>query len=244
VVQYGIRGNPHRMIQPLIASNDGALVTGDLQSGFDLPETQRAFEFLHQIYQVEGLGHPITDEWSDLIGEGGVPTAFFVTEMWTLGWGPRGEVIEHVAGVPFPTGPNNRSGNTSMARLQHAPMVPRGVENPYEVYRMIAEMRYFFRFYSEEAYESEIGEAPVQSFLNATREGWVHNLFGTAEDADRVLYGLEQLGGFDIGSAIDEIVSMAGSIAGQIMMGEGLPAPLLEAHRQQAQDVINTQFGN
>jgi len=242
MVQYGLRGNPHRILQLMIASNDGAIMNNDLTHGFGMPQTVRAFELLQQIFQTEGLGHPYTDYWSELVGDGGVDTAFFVTEMWTLGWGPRGDHIEYVAGVPFPTGPNNTSGNVSMSRMSHGPAIPRGVENPYEVYRMISEIRFAFRYFSDPAYESDTGEATVEQFLNATREGWVHTLFATAEDADRVLYGMNNLSRFDIGTNVWDFQDMLYEIGGQIMRSEGTPAQLLEAHRQQMDDIVATQF--
>ena len=241
-VQYGLRGNPHRMLRLFITSNDGAIVTDDLNHGFGMRQTVRAFEFFQQIFQTEGLGHPYTDYWSELVGDGGVDTAFFVTEMWTLGWGARGDHIEHIGGVPFPVGPDNTSGNVSMSRLRHGPAIPRGVENPYEAYRMISEMRFFFRYYSEEAYESETGEATVEQFINATREGWVHTLFASVEDAERVLYGMSELSRFDVGANVYDFQNMMYEIGGQIMRNEGTSAQLLEAHRQEMDDVIATQF--
>ncbi|MCL2363689.1 MAG: ABC transporter substrate-binding protein [Defluviitaleaceae bacterium] len=245
VVQYGLRGTPRHLMPLIVASNDGHFITPELTSGFHLPETVRAFEFLHQIYQTEGLGHPPVNDWYDHIGEGEIDAAFFVAEMWALGdWTPRGQHIGVRGGVPFPIGPNNTSGNLSMSRILAGPAIPRGVENPYEVYRMLTEMRHSFRYFSEEAYESPIGEATNAQYQNATREGWVHTMFASGEDADRVLAAMNGLDTFDVGTNIGEIQDIITSIGIQIMEGNGMPAQLLEAYRQQLEDIIDTFFGN
>jgi len=244
-LQWGLVGPADTSLHMLIGSNDGRLINDDFTSGFNSTNTIRAMEFFQQIWHTENLARPFEGWWEDITGASAGDVAFWVTYYWAyfsmdIFWS---EDVE-IGAVPFPLGPNNTSGNHALGGMITGILIPRGVEDPYMVYRMYEQMQFDFRLYSEPAYESPSGEANFDDYFSASLNGWVQTFFSTEGDGLRVFNAMNNRRVEDLAVNLGDIREIYGEIANQLADGEGTPASLVEANAPLVDSILEEWFGD
>jgi len=133
---FGISGVTNDIGNLLIASNDGIMVTPDLNYGFDHPNTMVALEFFHtlmdeRLWNYDRYGEvpvPEDDWWRQMTGFYDGTTVFASTYLWVPDMAGGTDIDFRV--MPFPLGPNNTTGNTWAQGMPQAVVIPAGVEDP------------------------------------------------------------------------------------------------------------------
>ena len=134
---FGVAGVIQDLGKGLMGANDGATVTPDLNYGFAQTNTLVSLELMETIireglwqYDTEGSDHTDWGRSSNAFNDG--RAVFGAVRLW-MNWSD----IETVAALPFPKGPNNRSGNTWSDGMPAALTIPVGVEDPVLVLRVL-----------------------------------------------------------------------------------------------------------
>jgi hypothetical protein len=241
--QWGLSGGPDKILRMMLASNDGAMVnTEDFSFGLDNPNSVRAFEFFTQVIVDEQLAKPFVDSWTDwgAYDEGDV--GFWVNEQWfvwafgNLFWD---EEIA-IGSIPFPRGPDNNRGYTHFSTGHEGIHIPAGATDPLAIYHMFFEMGMAYRYFSDEAFESETGEATVAQLRSAAMD-YIYFLFGDdPRDAERIADAWQNNGKFEWGEWLeiltyDEVMTLAS--------GEVTSAQFIEEMRPVVTDKIDEMFG-
>ena len=229
--QWGIAGQPGDFLTYFIASNDGILVTEDLQFGMDHPNTIAAFEFAETIFR-EGLWEfdPVLGadpgDWGRnfwVAQEGN--SALFTASYWTLN---DGDLPFEFAVVPFPTGPANRSGNTYMGGWRQGFAIPSGVNwDPADLLMIFEELTAW------------PGDAPYlldEDVLNMLR-----SIFLTEEDAQRQLHMIDSMA-MEMGKVVPQYHWVLGEFVSYFINQEMTVLQAIEAHRGPQQELLDNFF--
>jgi len=232
--QFGIAGQPVDLAEHFIASNDGRMVTPDFQYGFDMPNTLEALEFIEVIFQ-EGLWHycrvsgdPM-GEWERNFHAGPVEasSALFATVAWSLDANP--PPFNYTV-VPFPSGPQNTSGNSWLAGWQNALVLPRHSEWAPEEIIMIMEELFAWP-----------GDDPELLFEGGELN-WLREIFPTEEDVQMAI-SVSTQASTDIGRDVAVGGVGYGWITGTFiyyfMNGYMGVLPAIEAHRGPQQEMLD-----
>ena len=243
--QWGLSGAPDKILRMMLATNDGAMVdTNTLDFALDSPNSMRAFEFFDQVIVQEQLNKPFVDSWTDwgTFDEGDV--AFWVNEHWFIWvWGNlQWDEDIAVAPIPFPRGPNNSRGYTQFDQGDTGLSIPRGVADPYLVFRMYDEMGMAYRYFSNEAFDSPTGEATIEQFINADMDYLRMVLFTDDErDPYRIADAWNNLGKFEWGERMD-ILQYDDVL--RLATGEVTAAQFIEEVRPVLNDILDDTFGH
>ncbi|MCL2287455.1 MAG: ABC transporter substrate-binding protein [Firmicutes bacterium] len=141
--QFGIAGQPGEIINLFIGSNDGRLVTDDNMYYLDHPNTVAALEFMEIIFR-EGLWEYDRVHGFD-VGNWGVNfwawhegnSAFAPMTTWSMN---NGDLPFDFIGVPFPLGPGNTSGNSTMGGYRQSWTFPHGSDwDPADILMILEE---------------------------------------------------------------------------------------------------------
>jgi len=236
---FGVSGPPGEILRQMIASNDGAMVTEDLEYGFGLPRSLEALEFASQIF-TEGLWHynPANPSdtgdfqrhfysWQD------GSSAMWLMVPWALGDDP---IPFNWDAVPFPTGPSNYTGATWFSGIREAMTIPRHVRNPEDVFIIF----------------EEIAAWPWLELDLIEEEhpfgGW-RTTFPTEETVQRVARNSGNVR-FDMGGDIDGFIDgnyagyawILGAFASHMWNETATIAETVEAERPARQEMIDNFF--
>jgi hypothetical protein len=130
--QFGIAGQPGDIVKFLIGSNDGVMVDENFNYGFAHPNTVAALEFAEVIFgeRLWASENGVMDagNWDRNFysGKRDGNAVLFSTVIWGLDNAPPNFDF---AVVPFPTGPNNTTGNTWMRGMEQGIAIPVGVQD-------------------------------------------------------------------------------------------------------------------
>jgi hypothetical protein len=236
--QYGISGQPNEILWGLIASNGGIMVTEDFQYGFDHPGSMNALIYANQILGIDktwnydplsGVGFFDWNRHTYAFMEG--RTCFFMGYIWLLPDGADAP-FDYTA-VPFPIGPGNTDGKTFFRSFDWGLAVPRGVQNPEEVFNVWFE---YINWYGDDfAMKDEADLA------------WPYSKFLRERDAERIMDALSTQGRMDVGDLVfvdgTGYTWITGAFAQAFFEGWGTPAQVVEEHRQHHQEMLETVFG-
>ena len=141
---FGIATQPDNILLHLMAANDAPMISPTFQYNFDHPNAVAALEFASNIFGPERLWHY---DPADGLNTGNWARNF---NSWTEGvaafwnfvlWNVQHQRPSFEWGVvPWPMGPNNRSGNTWSANFPQSFAIPVHVQNPDDVYVVLEEL--------------------------------------------------------------------------------------------------------
>jgi len=234
--QFGISGVLTDIVLGLIAANGGRLVTDDLNYGFDDPATMRALETVFELVNVQGAWDfdPETGEfwdwWRNAFAFMEGNAAFFAAQIYMLP-----EAADRTftyAAVPFPIGPDNVDGTTFMSGFISGFGIPRGVENPEDVFEVWYLLNHWYGDDLELKDEVDL-IYPLSRFM-------------TEADGMRIMNNIVNNRRIDPGMTVmlDGIGYhwMAGSIAETFYWGTETPASIVEARRPDQQAMLDAVF--
>jgi len=242
--QFGLSGRGDMILKMMLASNDAAMIdSSSFEFAVDSPNGMRAFDFYNQIFINERLNKTLTgDDGADQFAYDEGDVAFWATEQWYI-WAAGNLFWDEeiaIGGVPFPRGPDNRSGTSHFMLPDSGTAIPVGAEDPYGSYRMRYEMYMTFRYFSDEAFESETGEATIEQLLKAAMD-YIYFLWGdTARDAERVAYDWNNHGIFDFGMHMEVLTPEE---VFEFTSGEMTAAQFIEEIRPVVNDQLSELFG-
>lgn len=244
VNQFGIAGQPNDIIRHLIGANDGILVGGDFNFvwpnfyyALDHPNTRAALEFAETIFS-EGLwahepgGVMIIGNWERnfFSGKREGNAALFPAATWSLeGWPPNFYPHFNFGFVPFPTGPNNTTGNTSLSGLRTGLAVPVGVDWWLEDILFIMEELFAWS-----------GDNP-DLIWESGETNRLRDVLPTEADVQRYLHA-HRTQAADIGMDISEYYWVLGFMAYDFHSREMTAAQAIEYHRAPQQAILDRRF--
>jgi len=138
---HGASGWIRDFAQGFITANDGMISTPDFQYGLDHPNTMEALEFIATLFEEnlywndpEAEDSGMWDWWALSTAFANGDVLFFAIEHWH-----RGMVDTQMdfRALPFPRGPNGRSGFTTTGGYEVGWVIPQGVEDPQFVLEVI-----------------------------------------------------------------------------------------------------------
>ena len=235
--QFGISGVLADLVNNMIAANGGRLTTEDLNYGFDDPATMRALEAVYELLNVQRAwdfdpdgGYEIWDWWRNAFAFMEGNAAFFVAQIYML---PELEDRTFTyAAVPFPIGPDNRTGVTFMSGFTSGLAIPRGVQNPLDVFETWYE---FNRWYGDDL-----------EWVDEASMVWPMSRFMTEADGLRIMNNILNNRFVDPGMAVtvDGIGYswISGTMGELFWRGTETPASIVEAERPVRQAMLDTVF--
>jgi len=142
--QFGLAGQPGDIMFLFIGSNDGRLVTDDLQYYLDHSNTVEALEFMETIFR-EGLweydrahGFDVGDWGRNFWAFHEGNSALFPATTWAMN---DGDLPFDFIGVPFPLGPSNTSGNSTIGGWRQSFVIPHSTAwDPVDTLMVIEEL--------------------------------------------------------------------------------------------------------
>jgi len=233
--QFGIAGQPGEIIQHLIGANDGVMVDANMNYGFNHPNTIATLEFVEQIFNerlwhAEAGGIMDTGNWNRNFYSGfdeGV-AALFPAITWGFQNSPP---AFQFAFVPFPTGPNNTTGNTWLRGIEQGICVPIGTE--WDVEDILIIIEELFSWPCDE---------PELLFI-AGQLDWMREHFLTEEDVQRAIYsGITAAS--DIGRSVTEYYWVLGDFASAFWNREMDVRQAVAYHRGPRQEMLDRRFGS
>lgn len=232
VDQFGIAGTPADIIAHLIASNDGVLVNLDLNYGFDHPNTIEALELVQTIFSERLWYYDRIGELEFDAGNWGRNFFAFQDGVATF-WPLRTWAVQDVpptfswAFVPFPRGPENRSGNTMSAGWPQSFAIAAGIDRPEEILTVFEELM---------AWPGE-----DTTLLFEAGAGWPRQHFPTEADVVRMMRVFDNTF-TDIGWNVYQYDWVIGDIATDLWSGERTVAEAIEYHRGPSQERLDLAF--
>ncbi|MCL1845909.1 MAG: ABC transporter substrate-binding protein [Defluviitaleaceae bacterium] len=230
--QFGIGGQPGDIIQHLIGANDGMMVDGDFNYGFDHPNTIRTLEFAQQIFG-ERLWYVAADgfdtgNWNrNFYGPHETGNALlFPAVTWSLGNSPP---PFNFGFVPFPTGPDNTTGSTWLTGIDQGICLAVGSEwDPADILMIMEEIF------------SWSGDEPDLMFV-AGQIDWMREHFRTEDDVQRAIHsGITAAS--DIGRSVSQYYWVLGSFAEAFWNQEMDVLQAVEYHRGPQQEMLDMRF--
>ena len=230
--QFGIGGQPGDIVQHLIGANDGMMVDAYLNYGFDHPHTIRTLEFAQQIFG-ERLWYVAADgfdtgNWNrNFYAPHETGNALlFPAVTWSFGNSPP---PFNFGFVPFPTGPDNTSGNTWLRGLEQGICVPVGTA--WDITDILIIMEEIF---------SWPGDEPELLFV-AGQIDWMREHFLTEADVQRAIYsGITAAS--DIGRDINQYYWILGTFAEAFWNQEMDVLQAVEYNRGPQQEMLDLRF--
>jgi len=219
--QFGISDSPDIIIGGLIAANDGRIVSDNFEWDMGSPNALEAIEFAEIIYR-EGLSERVF-MGPNVIRAGN--TAFF--------FAPLGILVDdylpfEFAVVPFPAGPSNTTGNTSIGIWNNGFVFPQGSAwNQAEVLMVIEEFWAWPRDAHELIFEANLG--------------WARNLLPTDDDLHRMLHA-GRYTNFCISWMINDLVFAYFNFANYFRTQEMTAAQAVDMYRASQQEILDNFF--
>jgi len=229
--QWGIAGQPGDLMAIFVGANDGPLVTDDLQFALDHPNTIEALELWEVILQ-EGLwqydpvmGMDVGDWnrnfWAFQEGR----AAFFPGTTWLM---DAADLQFEFLAVPFPLGPSNTSGNSSVSGWRQSLVFPHSTSWNVEDTLMVI----------EELWSWPGDEPNLKPDSEATwpRAHWL------TETCVQHQFTAGQRRNMDIGMVIPQYNWIFGTFASNFANNEATPMQAVEAVRGPQQELIDNFF--
>lgn len=230
--QFGIGGQPGDIIQNLIGANDGMMVTEDFNYGFDHPNTIRTLEFAQQIFS-ERLWYVAADgfysgNWNrNFYAPYQTGNALlFPAVTWALDNEPP---AFNFGFVPFPTGPDNTTGNTWLTGLVQGICVPVG--SAWEVADLLIILEELFSWPGEE----------YDLLFEAGGIDWMRENFLTEEDVQRAVFA-GTTAASDIGRSVAQYYWVLGDFATAFWNQEMDVLQAVEYHSGPRQEMLDRRF--
>lgn len=230
VDKFGLTGWTQYIVNSFVASNGGVYITKDGESGLDDPKTVEAFEFLDKLFNEEKAAFILNDniwDWGanfDAYKSGN--SLMFLAIDWMFPTGDDRLSYEYSV-APIPVGPSNDGDgryfdNNGIVGC----VVPRGVENPEDVYMVYEEIMNWYG-YDEDLYKEGT-------------EQWLQTLYLTQEDVDSAI---EMAATGKVISYHDAVPNYPlGAIMQGLLVDGQTVAQVLEANKQVAEDAVNAVF--
>jgi multiple sugar transport system substrate-binding protein len=231
--QFGIAGVPGEIIMHLIGSNDGILVDADLNYGLAHPNTMLALEFAAQIFDErlwasEPGGIMNAGNWYHNFFSGYEygNVAFFPMVTWGLSVMP--PPFEY-AFVPFPTGPNNRTGNTWLSGYEQGICIVSNTEWDAED----------ILFLLEELFSWHGGRTDL--LQGSTQIEWIRENYLTEDDVQRVLFA-NNTAAVCVGRSTRTYDLMFNEMATAFYNGEMTAVQAIEHFRAPSQEILDRAY--
>ncbi|TYQ17037.1 UNVERIFIED_CONTAM: multiple sugar transport system substrate-binding protein [Acetivibrio alkalicellulosi] len=225
VDRFGYGGFINYAISNFIIANDG-FVFDDFngKQGLDNPNTMEALEFINNLYNVDKVvynaGEDIWDYDANFNAYREGRILFFPLVSWMLS--EVNELPYDYSIVPFPKGPENKSGKT--CSITHDGFyIPKGVEEPEKVYQVLEELLWFF------------GDDP--DIRDDSTMEWLEQQWLIEEDlkiAIEVSANQSKIELYDFVPGFP-----MGDVIGAVLSGDMTVAQAVEANKQVAQDAID-----
>jgi len=229
--QWGIAGQPGDIMFLFVGSNDGPLVTDDLQVALNHPNTMETLEFMEIIFR-EGLWEydPVlgidTGDWGRnfwAFQDGNA--AFWPAVTWGLN---DGDLPFEFIGVPFPLGPSNTSGNSTLGGWRQSWTIPFSTAWAPEDTLMIVEE--FFSWPGDEPGLKPESEA-----------GWPRGIWQTEECVQHALTAGTRMNRC-IGMVVPQYNWIFGTFVNNFANNEATPAQAVETVTPAQQELIDNFF--
>ncbi|MDE1549970.1 ABC transporter substrate-binding protein [Jeotgalibaca caeni] len=216
---YGFGGVTTDTTNEFVASNGGSIAT-DLTEGLSSPETVEALEFIYNMYNVDKVAKPYTDNWDEQLlawVDGGV--AFAPVQAYNLiNYGP--ELSYDYRIVKWPQGPSG-DGTKAGEGIVNYYFIPKGTEQPEAVYQIFEEFRNWFAF--DESYRDNYD--------------WIETGFTNTEDLDLAME-IGEMGNGDLWKVAD-VNGAVGEATYNIFTGTMTVSQAVESYKQVLQDGLD-----
>jgi len=228
--QWGIAGQPGDLMFLFVGSNDGPMIDENRQFALDHPNTVEALEFMNIVF-AEGLWQydPVqgidTGAWERnffAFMEGN--SALWAATTWAMN---DGDLPFEFLGVPFPLGPSNTSGNTTVGGFRQAFTFPHSANWASADVLMIIE-----EFWSWPAGDPE---------LKLESEQWPRHIWQTEECVQHI-FTTGQRRGFDMGMVVPQYSWIFGTFVMNFINNEATPMQAIESVRASQQELIDNFF--
>jgi len=231
--QFGIAGQPGDIVMHLIGANDGIMVNENFNYGFDHPNTVAALEFAEQIFLEALWAHepPYVMDVSNwdrnfYSGKRDGNAALFPAITWSL---DNMKPNFNYGFVPFPTGPNNTTGNTSLGGLQQGLAVPVGTD--WDITDILIILEELF------SWPGNNPELLYESFFTE----WMREVFPTEADVQRAIHAGRTVAS-DIGRDVPQYYWVTGYFAAYFHNREMDTVQAIEYHRAAHQEMLDRRF--
>jgi len=219
---FGISGVPGEIIVHLIAANDGVLVY-NYEYAYNDPRTVTALNLAYNIFQRDQTwqyNHGFHDWYGNFYAFMEGRSAFFPLSEWVL---QQIELDFAYTIVPFPRGPDNESAYSFMRGFNMGLAIPRGTQNPEEVYTVLAAI------FAEESKDK----------IREGERAKLTGLFSSDAELQRMLNILEGQGKFDLGSSVPAFYWMHNFLAEGFYSGQFNVGRAVELFRQPQQNILD-----
>jgi len=218
---YGYGDSWVLTVQGFAASNNAKIASSGTE-GLSSVETSETFEFINKLYNEDKSARPYKDDWNDdLLAWSSGKVAFSFAQPWIL----IQELSNHdfdMRIVPAPVGPHG-DGSMSPPNIVNSYMIPVGVEDSANVYKVFEEYTNWFDYDIE------------------YRDNWEW-FEGAFVDEEQVELATE-LGGkaiSDFWSIIDKEGAVSDVFYGVIVNGESTVAQAIESNKQILQSQLDS----
>ncbi|MCL2638196.1 MAG: extracellular solute-binding protein [Oscillospiraceae bacterium] len=222
---FGWSGYWTNMLENLVFSNGSTIASGPVTTVTAAP-TIEVFEFIFNMYNTWRVARPWDESnWevnNNMYARG--LSGFWVTADWLMGEQGGGDLPFEVGVVPWPVGPSgNQATNKHGSVGGNWYMIPRGIDNPRQVYNVMFD---WLNWYD---YDREIAEDLE----------WSRNQYITDRNFDYAMM-MALNTGFDIWESLGlgDGFSMV-----EIMEGEKTASQYAEEVRNVIQDALDNFFG-
>lgn len=217
---YGFGGVTTDTTNEFVASNGGTIAS-DLTEGLSSPEVVEALEFIYNMYNVDKIAKPYVEDWeTNLLSWVDGSVAFAPVQAFNLiTYGP--DLSYDYRIVQWPQGPSG-DGTTAGESFVNYYFIPKGVENPSDVYQVFEEFRNWFVF--DESYRDNYD--------------WIESAFTNTDDLDTALE-IGAMGNGDLWKTSD-VNGAVGDATYNIFTGEMTVSQAVESYKQLLQDGLDS----
>jgi ABC-type glycerol-3-phosphate transport system substrate-binding protein len=240
----------------MLLRSNGAHIAGTPEGGFMSRETSEVFELIYNMYVNLRVAKPwditswdINNRYSDS------SVAFFPVAHWVLntasehyGGGADVPLPFEIGVVPWPVGPNGNKDTNYQNYVQgNYYLIPRGVEDPAQVYQAFFDLRNWYggvwtntRTFDVIDDDDESVSWGEQQYLAAARGNTV-----LGENNVRLTNWMKHRASFDPWEGLIPIISAAevGSFSMEyLMLGDFTPAQFQETFKQSVENALRTVY--
>lgn len=214
---YGYSGWAADTARHFAAANGIAFVDGNTMTDNSTdPKTIEALEFVNRLYNTENVvkvksGNPMDWNETNTFKDGDV--AMSLQYDWNIG-----DLSFEAGVVPLPAGPNSDGKHTFANTALNGWFIPKGVENPADVYRIFEEMR------------------DVPTTEEYVGQDWLEGRYKTERDIQIALDKINGTGLISIEEGVPDHPFFA--IMDEIIIQKQSVTATVESHKQAAQDAI------
>jgi hypothetical protein len=231
---FGISGVINDIGNLILTSNDGTMVTPDMNYGFAQPATMEALEFFstiveERLWRYDRYGVTPWEEddwWRSMTGFAEGDVVFFSTFLWVPDMVGLSDFDFSV--LPFPLGPSSTTPNTWAGGLPQRYVIPAGVEDPVLVLQVL------------EALYAWPGED--RWLVTESVAGGVRGVMLTEEDVQRWVNIAANQRGSDVGFDVHEYRYVFSNFLEDIFHGTRTIAESVEYNRGPRQEMLDNTF--